>query len=984
MATSPENEVSKANLCDVCKAEGAVVCPHLTKAFDNVMKDPLIGKLVGERYQVEELIGTGGFGRVYKVFHVGLKHHMALKLLHSSLVLEREKLERFKQEAEAISKLDHPNICRITDFAEGPEQQPCMIMELLEGSRLDEVIKTKGRMSRLEVLDIGVQVCSALSAAHKKGIVHRDLKPANIILVQDGPNQKVKVLDFGLAKVMEGDGESGKSLTQTGGIVGTPHYMSPEQCLGRPLDGRTDVYAIGCILYEALSGKKAFDGASHLEIMNAHLQKTPASIVGPNADELERSFEAVLMKAMEQEQEHRHQSVDELLTDLQQLKDNQKVNVSSKKAPPKKKGNWMLVAASAACLIAAVGIVTSTLLKEDLTVTRPDVVDGKTLADLNREIEANPESADAFFERGNFHARRDERDNAIEDYSTAIKLDPKHADAYVRRSNMYVMTTKYEKALSDANHAIALIPRWYRGFEQKARVEQAMEAYQQAIADGTRALQIWKDSEPALEEMGHAYSALGQHQKAMDCVTRNARTGDPNDIDNIYWSCWDRGLVYLHAREFDLAVAEFRKAVGVHHKMAQSWGDLAAAYAAQDKMDEALDSIRRTIALDTFPARAFRLKGEMYRYGGKWNDAIQQYSSSTSLEPWYGPGFQQRALAEIASGQMHSAELDLKKAVDLQAGSAINNSLLAVVEDQLGKTDDAARHLTRAFEITPDLPANFLARARIEMHAGDFDKAIEDLNKAITLDNRMAEAYDVRATALKTVGRNDEAEKDRAAARQLHWHEFSTPLKLGANKNANSNIPVARPPITPLRLDQSIQVKPGPALSNSQTFALACGAMWTDNFYEDRTAKDDTLEMCEITPFVVNDCREFLKNEYGASDKKSMIECINSMFDEGKNSARKDLLAVNYCRIIAMARLSFHAQYFNESEAWAIIMKAARKLQSSFASWEDLQKAYGKGKEDVLGHSKDDMRVYFEKTNKLLHDPSRPPSKLPFKNTKLD
>jgi serine/threonine-protein kinase len=181
MAGTISLEVPAVELEDE-KSNGAA---KLVEAFDATPRDTLLSKIIADRYRVEELIGSGGWGRVYRVLHIGLNQSMALKLLHSSHVFDREKLARFKQEAEAVSALDHPNICRVIDFAEGPEGQPCMVMELLVGKRLDEIIKEKSKLTLPDVLNIGVQLCSALVAAHKKGIIHRDLKPANIMLVEE-------------------------------------------------------------------------------------------------------------------------------------------------------------------------------------------------------------------------------------------------------------------------------------------------------------------------------------------------------------------------------------------------------------------------------------------------------------------------------------------------------------------------------------------------------------------------------------------------------------------------------------------------------------------------------------------------------------------------------------------------------------------------------------------------------------------------------
>jgi serine/threonine protein kinase len=1036
--TEPQNS-DGARLCDACAASGASACPHLTRAFSEPATDPLLGKTIGERYQVEEFIGSGGFGRVYRVIHTGLKTEMALKMLHSSLVLETDKLERFKQEAEAVSKLDHPNICRVTDFAEGPEHQPCMIMELLKGDRLDTLIKVRGPMSRAQVLELGKQVCSALKSAHDRGIVHRDLKPSNIILVDDlsAPLKiKAKVLDFGLAKVMEAEGQESKSLTQTGGVVGTPNYMSPEQCLGKRVDRRTDVYAIGCILYEAVTGRKAFDGNSPLEIMNAHLQKTPAPFNRSDFEDSDHSFEAALLKAMETDADHRYQSVDELLADLQKLESNQKVVIVKKRHFQKKLlRKPVLIAFTVLTGLLAVLLAISTLLPQtsprlnltdnvdDLSPVRPDTVNGKTLDDLNKAIEANPKDPDAFYQRGRFHAARDERDNAIEDYTKAISLDPHFYMAYPARSEMYVMVTRIDKALADANKAIELMPRWYWGYGQRARVEGHMQDYHRAIADAQKAINLNPNCSFAFQTLELAYGALGQHQKALDCVSSDVLTGDPKNVDDNYWNHWDRGQVYLRARELASAASEFRAALACHGKAAQSWGDLATALAGQDKLNEALPCIKRTMKLDSFPARALRLKGEMYRAAGKWKEAVQEYSSSTSLEPWYGPGYEQRAVAEISLGQLHSAELDLQKALQLQPFAATTNSLLALVEDQLGKSTESKNHLQRAFALLADLPMNFVNRAYIEEHAGNFRKAVEDCNQAINLDNRLSDAYCCRSIALEKLGKTLEAADDRSTASRLHWHNPDCPLKVGtaAPAGTTTQIAIVKPQIQLLKEGQPVLIPPE-KLPPERRWALAAGAIFSDAFYVDHF--DNMLEITYFFPDNIQWAKGYLA-ESGVTDARSTIQFVDNLAAGAENSqpfrllaqklasmtpdqidgfrqslqsrkrelyrldftlkqykqfGKKEILSFDLIRCITFCRIGFLAGYLSESQSWERIMKAAEKLQSTFDSWQDLSQNYLAGREFYYGCLPEDQDAFNQRIQrKLFKDPTRPCAQLPFK-----
>jgi serine/threonine protein kinase len=344
-------QLQEGTACPDCQALAVAVCPHIGPAFDAVPRDTLIGSTVGHRYLVKALIGTGGHGRVYEGEHKLLRKPVAIKVLHSTRALEAEWLHRFKREAESISRLDHINICRVLDFAVGPEGQPCMIMEFLEGEALDATIcgaanNCDKKLSCEQIIDIGIQSCRALGAAHSKGIIHRDIKPSNIFLLADPERPgyfHVKVLDFGLAKTLNVD-DSERSLTETGKTLGTPAYMSPEQCYGKRVDGRTDIYALGCVLYEAMTGKKAFGGESMFELMAAHIHSTPVPFVQVNKDLKDyRDLEAVIFKAMEADEENRYQTCDRCLADLLKVKDGERPSVSLSNIaakPERELRNW--------------------------------------------------------------------------------------------------------------------------------------------------------------------------------------------------------------------------------------------------------------------------------------------------------------------------------------------------------------------------------------------------------------------------------------------------------------------------------------------------------------------------------------------------------------------------------------------------------------------------------------------------------------------
>lgn len=310
--------------------------PDLAAELDKTVRsqrDPLLGKVIGDRYLVMNEIGSGAYGRVYEVEHTLLKNRLAMKVMHSKHATDDAKVGRFKREAQALVALDHPNIARVVDFTVNDDQQFCLMMELLKGSSLASEIRNRGALPVEEGINIIEQICTGLSAAHEKGIIHRDIKPENIWLSRDETGApRVKLIDFGLASIIDEEAAATAQLTATGEAIGTPVYMSPEQCRAKRADARTDIYSTGCVLYEILTGKQAFEAKSLIEALMKHIEgnyEPLSKSAGPKIKEL-ASFQNVIDKALAVELSDRYQTIDELTADLQLIKDGRRVAQSAK------------------------------------------------------------------------------------------------------------------------------------------------------------------------------------------------------------------------------------------------------------------------------------------------------------------------------------------------------------------------------------------------------------------------------------------------------------------------------------------------------------------------------------------------------------------------------------------------------------------------------------------------------------------------------
>ena len=257
---------------------GAVTAVMTEPELSPSDSQPIVGLIIDGRYRVGELIGEGGMGKVYLAEHVDIGKRVALKVLHPSYSRMPDLVERFRREARAASKIGHPHIVDVTDSGTTADGSAYFVMEYLEGVELGSVIEREGALEVGRAVRITQQICRALSAAHTSGIIHRDLKPENVFLtIRDGTTDFVKVLDFGIAKTTEAEEARERKLTSPGMAMGTPEYMAPEQAAGRPADQRCDVYALGAILYEMLTGVPPYQGDNFMEILTKKATVDPVA-----------------------------------------------------------------------------------------------------------------------------------------------------------------------------------------------------------------------------------------------------------------------------------------------------------------------------------------------------------------------------------------------------------------------------------------------------------------------------------------------------------------------------------------------------------------------------------------------------------------------------------------------------------------------------------------------------------------------------------
>jgi eukaryotic-like serine/threonine-protein kinase len=304
--------------CPACQATNAGDMSHCTSCGESLLPDPLVGKVVDDRYEVGRRLGAGAMGAVYEVRHLRLNKRFAMKVIHRELSQVPEFVARFEREALSTSRLQHPNCILVTDFGRAPSGELYLVMEFLEGSSLSQQLDKP--LPVRTALEITRQVLLGVQHAHEAGVIHRDLKPDNVVRIEksDGTSE-IKVVDFGIAKIPLGSSDKEQPLTKAGVVFGTPQYMAPEQALGGEIGPPADLYAIGAMLWRMIVGRHVFEADGHMEVLSAKL-------AGP-APELDRvvpgvfspALQALLCRCLERTPSTRIQTAKEMIEAIDQI-----------------------------------------------------------------------------------------------------------------------------------------------------------------------------------------------------------------------------------------------------------------------------------------------------------------------------------------------------------------------------------------------------------------------------------------------------------------------------------------------------------------------------------------------------------------------------------------------------------------------------------------------------------------------------------------
>jgi serine/threonine-protein kinase len=308
---APELTTKQCQQCSEKFDTSFRLCPYDGSALADLEHDPLVGTLFADRYEVVRRLGRGGMSVVYKARHIFLKRTVAIKVLKTQMMSDVINARRFRQEAEAASAIRHPNIVEVFDFGLSADGEPYLVMDYIDGSNLDDVIEKEGCLEQDRVIDIFLDTIEGLLELHSRSIIHRDLKPSNIMLFQREGRERACLIDLGIAKLSKAAPD--QRLTRAGEVLGSPCYVSPEQAQNQPLDARSDVYSLGCAMYEALCGELPFHGDFPWETMMKHIAELPIPLNRrvPGL-QIPEALNAVVMCALEKLPQNRFQSAQDM------------------------------------------------------------------------------------------------------------------------------------------------------------------------------------------------------------------------------------------------------------------------------------------------------------------------------------------------------------------------------------------------------------------------------------------------------------------------------------------------------------------------------------------------------------------------------------------------------------------------------------------------------------------------------------------------
>ncbi len=720
-----------------------------TRTLHTPVKKLKRGSVFANRYEVIEELGVGGMGSVYKVFDKKIDEKVALKVLAPEVAGDEKTIERFRHELKLARKVSHRNVCRMYDLSE-EEGTPFITMEYVPGENLKSLIKRIGQLSIAKAISIAKQVGEGLVEAHRLGVVHRDLKPQNIMLDSEG---NARIMDFGIARSIKT-----KGITETGLIIGTPEYMSPEQVEGQEADQRSDIYSFGVILFEMVTGRVPFSGTTPLSIVLKHKTEKPPD---PKTfvDQIPYELSLLILRCMEKEGDKRYQSADELLSELAKIEKGitttERIRGERRREKISKR-NWRKVA-----LYASLGVVAIVIVLAVLYV-------------FTGVFTGQRESMDSIAVLPLKNISGISTQDFLADGMTEALISNLAQIGALRRVISSTSVMQYKETTKP-------LPEIARELEVDAVVEGSLMVSQNRVRVNVQLIEartdrnIWSRSyernlSDILALQSELARAIAREIKIALTPAEQARLALTRPVDPEAYQFVLRGRSFWNRRtEEDLMRAKefFERAIEKDPTYALAHAGLADAYnmlasyhfvPPDEAYPKAKQAALKSLELDENLAEGYTsLAWVKYRYEGDWFGAETDYNWAIGLNPSYAIAHQWYGALLRDMGRFDESLAEFERARELNPFSLAINTSIAYLYYFARQYDQAIAQCTKALEIDPNFHWAYDAMGLVYLQKGAFEQSLESLRRAVAFSETSIDYSCHLAQAYALAGMNKEA-----------------------------------------------------------------------------------------------------------------------------------------------------------------------------------------------------------------------------------